>query len=131
MKVLFWLVFIVLVLWDPLWAAAGVRQMGPRALLRRLAAPGPPLVFDVRTEAEYRWFRIPGAIRLSAGSPTLLKDALEIAERSGGRDVVVVCMTGHRSPLVAKRLAERGVDAANLTWGMLGWKLTGGDTVSG
>lgn len=131
MRALLWLIFIALVLWDPLWSMAGVRQMGPRALRRRLAAPGPPILLDVRTPTEFGWLRIPGAINLPANSPTLLRDALELTRRSGGRDVVVICMTGHRSPLPAKRLAERGVDAHNLTWGMLGWKLTGGDTVSG
>ena len=38
--------------------------------------------------------------------------------------VIVICMTGHRSPMVAYQLKKRGYrQVYNLTWGMLAWKL--------
>ena len=39
---------------------------------------------------------------------------------------VVVCMTGHRSPLVVRQLQQGGyTNVVNLTWGMVAWKLFG------
>ena len=43
---------------------------------------------------------------------------------SPSQEVVVICMTGHRSPLVAYALKKKGYTrVCNLTWGMVGWKL--------
>ena len=43
--------------------------------------------------------------------------------------VVIICMTGHRSPIVAHQLKKHGYNRVyNLTWGMLAWKLFGGKT---
>ncbi len=40
------------------------------------------------------------------------------------QEVVVICMTGHRSPLVAYALKKRGYARVdNLAWGMVGWKV--------
>jgi len=40
------------------------------------------------------------------------------------QEVVVICMTGHRSPLVAYGLKKRGYARVyNLTWRMAGWKM--------
>jgi len=42
---------------------------------------------------------------------------------------VIICMTGHRSSVVAYRLKKRGfTEVHNLTFGMLGWLLSGGET---
>jgi rhodanese-related sulfurtransferase len=44
--------------------------------------------------------------------------------------LVIICMTGHRSSVVAYRLKKRGfTEVHNLTFGMLGWLLSGGETV--
>ena len=44
--------------------------------------------------------------------------------------IVVICMTGHRSPVVANRLKRHGYkNVYNLTWGMWAWKVFGGKTV--
>jgi rhodanese-related sulfurtransferase len=40
------------------------------------------------------------------------------------QEVVVICMTGHRSPLVAYALKKKGYARVyNLTGGMVGWKM--------
>jgi rhodanese-related sulfurtransferase len=36
-------------------------------------------------------------------------------------------MTGHRSPIAAKRLKKAGYEnVSNLVWGMIGYRLSGG-----
>ena len=40
------------------------------------------------------------------------------------KTVVVICMTGHRSPMVAYGLEKAGFARVyNLTWGMVGWEV--------
>ena len=51
-------------------------------------------------------------------------------EPDPAKRIVIICMTGHRSPVVARRLKKRGyTNVYNLTWGMWAWKLFGGETV--
>jgi len=113
-----------LLLWDPLWRLAGVGQMPPWRLKTLLRGGAPARIVDVRTAAEFRLFHIPGAEH----RPDLLHDAAARAEllRQTPADspIVVVCMTGHRSPPVVCGLADPR--ARNLTGGMLGWLLLGG-----
>ncbi|WP_300164766.1 rhodanese-like domain-containing protein [Solidesulfovibrio sp.] len=127
MKGLLFFFLLFFVAWDIGWLAAGVSQTLPWRLRGRLAGAAKPQLLDVRTPTEYALFHIPGAVNrpdaMTADPANLGLDAK--------RPVVVVCMTGHRSPFVARRLTAGGYDASNLTWGMLGWKLFGGESVSG
>ena len=122
------LVFLILFfgVWDLAWLVAGVGQTPPWRL-RRLLGKEPVQLLDVRTAAEFALFHIPGAINRP--------DALAVPAAELGLDpakpVAVICMTGHRSPFVAKKLAANGYDASNLTWGILGWLLTFGPVASG
>ncbi|MFU2210770.1 rhodanese-like domain-containing protein [Solidesulfovibrio sp. C21] len=128
MKALVLFLVIFFLLWDLGWMAAGVHQMLPWRLRRlREEAPPGPQVLDVRTPAEFALFHIPGAVNRP---DALIADPAALG-LDPKRPVVVACMTGHRSPFVTKKLAARGYDATNLTWGMLGWKLAGGKSVSG
>ncbi|KHK01996.1 rhodanese-like domain-containing protein [Desulfovibrio sp. TomC] len=112
--------------WDLVWLLAGVVQTPPWRLRRQMGEKSPQLL-DVRTAGEYALFHIPGAINRP--------DALVVPPAALGLDpnrpVVVVCMTGHRSPFVAQKLAKEGFDASNLTWGMLGWFASFGKTTAG
>jgi rhodanese-related sulfurtransferase len=114
--------------WELLWAVLGVKPFGPWRHADLLAlGQTAGSVLDVRTAAEYRLFRIPGAQH----RPGLLFRPEALDARDPAAPVVVVCMTGHRSPLVAYRLRRRGFQQVyHLTGGMLAWKLTGGPTVS-
>jgi rhodanese-related sulfurtransferase len=50
-------------------------------------------------------------------------------EKNMDKRIVIICMTGHRSPIVAHRLKKRGYqNVYNLVWGMWAWKLFGGKT---
>ncbi|EGB15701.1 Rhodanese domain protein [Pseudodesulfovibrio mercurii] len=123
-------VLAVLVLWDAVWwLLRGVRPMSPWGLRRALRRPSPPTVLDVRTPAEYALFHIPGAVNLPY---PFTSEALAATLDDPARLVVVVCMTGHRSPPAVQHLRRDGFrDVKNLTWGMSAWKLTGGETRSG
>jgi rhodanese-related sulfurtransferase len=125
----FLIVFLLFfVAWDLGWWAAGVKPMLPWELKKELAGDKPPLLLDVRTSGEYAMFHIPGAL----SRPQALSDPAVLENIPRDREVVVVCMTGHRSPIVAKKMLDMGfTNVSNLTWGSLGWLLTGGDTVKG
>ncbi|MFP4070769.1 MAG: rhodanese-like domain-containing protein [Desulfovibrionales bacterium] len=116
---------LALALWDLAWPLAGVRQVSPWMLKKRLDDVSPPLLLDVRTEAEYQWTRIPGAVHM----PELLLHPETLPGKFRDRDPVIICMTGHRSPVTAYRLNRLfNMNASNLTWGMTGWILSGGST---
>lgn len=122
-------VLALLVLWDAAWwLLRGVRPMSPWGLRRALRKPSPPIVLDVRTPAEYRLFHIPGAVNLPY---PFTSKALAATLADPDRPVVVVCMTGHRSPPSVQHLQRDGFsNVRNLTWGMSAWKLLGGETLS-
>lgn len=90
---------------DPAAAAAG-------------AADGSVLLIDVREDDEYRAVRGPGARHIPLGH---LGAHLEILA-AAGKPVAFVCRSGSRSAM-ATRLARRaGVDAHNVSGGMLAWE---------
>ncbi len=128
MKAFILFLLIVFVVWDFGWMAAGVKPLFPWELKKELAGETPPLLLDVRTPAEYALFHIPGALN----RPQALTDDSVLKDIPRDRRVVVVCMTGHRSPFVVKKMQSMGfTNAVNLTWGSLGWLLSGGETVRG
>ncbi|WP_034641169.1 rhodanese-like domain-containing protein [Desulfovibrio inopinatus] len=120
---------IVLLFWDGLWRTLGVPSIRPKELMPRLLGKDgiPPLLVDIRTRIEYGWFHIPGALH----KPDLLFDA-DKADLPRDRDIVVICMTGHRSPIVAKKLQSLGfTKVSHLKWGMLNWLRARGPVVKG
>lgn len=119
------LIVIVLLLagWDFGWYLAGVKPLFPWQLKKLLENKRDAIsLIDVRTRWEFNWFHINGA----ANRPDLLYDLEALPAKSKDAPAIVICMTGHRSPLVAYRLKKRGFKRVyNLTWGMLAWKLSG------
>ena len=117
------IILLLLVGWDFAWFLAGVKPLFPWHLKKLLTGKSDRLtLIDVRTPWEYNWFHINGAIN----RPELLLDINALPATSKEDPLIVICMTGHRSPLVAYRLKRRGFkNVYNLTWGMLAWKLFG------
>jgi len=120
--VLLLVVAVVFGLWDLGWKMAGVPPLFPwqlKGLLRQ--QPQKTLLVDVRTAAEYKLFHIPGAVHM----PELLANPQPLPGDGADKTVVLVCMTGHRSPVAAKLLQRHTQGrVVNLTWGMLGWLAT-------
>jgi rhodanese-related sulfurtransferase len=80
---------------------------------------------DVRTALEYELFHIHG----SKNQPNLLLHPELFKAHDPKKPLVIICMTGHRSSVVAYRLKKREfTEVNNLTFGMLGWLLSGGET---
>jgi rhodanese-related sulfurtransferase len=121
MKLFLIVAIVLLVGWDAVWWVLGVKPRFPWQLKARLGAgASDPVLLDVRTPLEYHWFHLPGA----QNRPDLLTGSGKMPPVSPAREVVVICMTGHRSPLVAYALQKRGYPRVyNLTWGMVGWKV--------
>lgn len=124
------LVIALLGLWDVAWWKVGdVSPMMPWKLKTMLEEHDNIVVLDVRTPAEYEAFHIKGAVNVPF--PATLNDLARLVPNPN-QAIVVTCMSGHRSPPVVKTLQDGGyTNVANLTWGMVAWKLVGGETVSG
>jgi rhodanese-related sulfurtransferase len=118
------IILIILILgWDLAWYLAGVKPLFPWQLKKMLdKGQNPGRLIDVRTQPEFNWFHIDGA----ENRPDVLFDIDRYKDKNFDEPVVVICMSGHRSPIVAYRLKKHGYKQVyNLTWGMLGWKLFG------
>jgi rhodanese-related sulfurtransferase len=113
--------------WDFAWYVAGVKPIFPWQLKRRLnSSKKDAKLIDVRTRFEFNWFHIKGA----ENHPVPGLDPTRLDKMDKEKPVVVICLSGHRSPGVVHRLKKLGFkEVYNLTWGMLFWKLLGGSTV--
>ena len=120
MGILFLLFFLLLLGWDVFWARLGVKPLFPWQLKQKMTRdPSEVVLLDVRTPWEFHWFHLPGAQNVPF--PSRQMDDLAIPRT---KTVVVICMTGHRSPPVAYRLVKAGcTQVYNLTGGMAGWKV--------
>lgn len=124
------IILAAMAVWDlGWWFGFGVSPLSPMTLKAALKDGNPPVMIDVRTPGEFEFFHIPGAINVPF--PASLADFAKVSP-DPEQPVVVVCMSGHRSPPVVKQMQDGGyTNVRNLTWGMLAWKLFGGETVSG
>jgi rhodanese-related sulfurtransferase len=68
---------------------------------------------DVRTPLEYNWFYLPGAQNV----PHLLMNGAKLPPVSPLREIVVIRMTGHRSPLVAYALKTKATPGSSISTG--------------
>ena len=108
-----------------------VRQISPKQY-QQMARP--PKLIDVRTGFEYKTGHAPQAVnlslfRLSFGMiPGLRRLLLPKWFRELPKDqpVAVICLTSHRSPVVAKQLLKAGFQKVyNITGGMMEWQQKG------
>ncbi|KIL50945.1 sulfurtransferase TusA family protein [Jeotgalibacillus campisalis] len=75
------------------------------------------MVLDVREEAEFAFSHIPGAKSIPLGK---LEEQMQELDKN--KNVYVVCRTGSRSDLAAKKLANAGFGKVhNVVPGMSGW----------
>ena len=130
-KLLLIVAVVLLFGWDLLWWALGVQPIFPWQLKWTLKErPDYYRLVDTRTSWEYDRFHIKGAQRypllqtLSRPGPPAT-DNLQ-------KPTVVICFSGHRSAIAAFKLRQQGFTKVhNLTWGMVGWVLSGGETEKG
>ncbi|MDQ0847940.1 rhodanese-like domain-containing protein [Streptomyces sp. V1I6] len=85
---------------------------------RTRTGDGTAVLLDVREMPEWATGHAPGALHLPLSR--LLAGAALPADM-GGRPVVVICRSGHRSQQAARLLASRGIDAVDAAGGMNAW----------
>lgn len=112
----------------PAWMRAGgplarLPQMRPRELAAALVSQhAHPAVIDVRSDTEWDFGHIEGAIHQFGGT---IEDHLDQLPAPGA-PVVVACGGGYRSTVVASVLQRHGFsDVRNLTGGMGAWHHAG------
>src|SRR5215469_13799068 len=93
----------------------GTPRITAQAIAELLASPEPPIVLDVRGDAERRAASIPGSMHIP-----LQHLPERIAEVPlGPREVVVHCASGYRSSIAASLLERQGVpEVADLVGGL-------------
>jgi glyoxylase-like metal-dependent hydrolase (beta-lactamase superfamily II) len=98
-----------------------VGQITPEILKGRLDADKEYPVVDVRGEASYDGWHIPGATNLyfDKEEREFEEDPSEVLPED--EQVVTVCAHGNTSRHAAKELSRQGFDAVTLEGGMLGW----------
>ncbi|HJQ53040.1 MAG TPA: molybdopterin-synthase adenylyltransferase MoeB [Gemmatimonadaceae bacterium] len=96
---------------------AGIAEIEPAQLARRLAAGDTPEIIDVREPYEWEINHIPGARHVPLG-----RIAAEIPRLDKRRETVLYCKVGIRSMHAAQQLADAGVTSVrNLSGGILRW----------
>lgn len=96
-------------------AAPEVPQMAPEEMFELLKAGKIQLV-DLREDHERELCSIPGSVQIRSGE---LEQNL--GKLATDKPVVFHCKGGGRATRAVKMLAARGIQAANLTGGVLGW----------
>jgi rhodanese-related sulfurtransferase len=100
----------------------------------------PPRLIDVRSSFEYAMFHAPDAVNLSLprilmGSNSWLRRWVLpqwFQELPKDEPIALICLTAHRSPIVAKQLTKAGFTRVyNITGGMIEWRRLGLPTCQG
>ena len=99
-------------------------EITPDDLSDRLQSDDPPFVLDIRHEAEFEDWHIPGSENVAVydtlkDNPEQADDAL--ASAPDDEEVVTVCAAGVLSQTATERLRAMGYDAKTLVDGMNGW----------
>jgi glyoxylase-like metal-dependent hydrolase (beta-lactamase superfamily II) len=98
-------------------------EVAPSELERELRSGASVAVLDVRDPAEFAaWHLETGDVPLVNATPTaLLADPETVLRDVGDRALRVICARGNASRRAVDLLAARGVQAANVTGGMVAW----------
>jgi rhodanese-related sulfurtransferase len=100
---------------------AAAAAVAPPELARQLATDAPPVVLDVRTEAEHRSGHVPGAVHIP-----LQELEGRVAELAPERPIVVYCESGGRATRAARLLTQRGFkNVQELDGSMSAWRAAG------
>ena len=97
----------------------GVRHVSADSLAAWLASPAtPPLLLDVRTEAEFAVSHLPHARRIDPDAP----DLSFLQDLPPDTPIVAYCAVGYRASAMAERLGEAGfTNVFNLEGAIFEW----------
>jgi hydroxyacylglutathione hydrolase len=108
------------------WAASGralatLGEVSAATIHDRIATPGAPLVFDVRSDSEWEEGHIPEATHHFLGRIT----QGEMPELDTDAEIVIVCASGYRSTVAGSLMQDAGFrNLASLVGGMDAWNET-------
>jgi rhodanese-related sulfurtransferase len=92
-------------------------------VIELVAAPGGPLLLDVRTPGEYASGHVPGAVNIPHDEVVTRLSELEPYRERG---VVLYCQSGRRAGMATQALQEAGFEnLRHLAGDMKGWKESG------
>lgn len=77
------------------------------------------LIVDVRTQTEYRDSSVPGSVHYALES---LNGQLSHLK---GKKVLAICRSGSRSRTAVNTLSHNGIEARNVSGGMIAWTRAG------
>jgi len=107
----------------PWWLPFGaVPEVPAPALSQALGQDAPPQLVDVRTAREFAGGHIEGSVNVPV---TELAARLPGLDLDPARPVVAICLTAHRSIPAVRLLRGHGLDARQLSGGMLAWRARG------
>jgi rhodanese-related sulfurtransferase len=100
--------------------------VSPAEAFARLTSASPPFVVDVRQPIEFQVERLAGAVSIPLGEV-----GRRMEELPRDREILCVCLSGHRSEPAVRRLQAAGFKAAGLAGGLIAWRLAGLPTEKG
>jgi rhodanese-related sulfurtransferase len=100
--------------------------LSPAEAFARLTSASPPFVVDVRQPIEFQAERLAGAV-----SMPLDEVGRRLDELPGEREILCVCLSGHRSESAVRQLRAAGFRAVGLAGGLIVWRLAGLPTEKG
>jgi len=104
----------------PWWLPFGaVPELTALELHEVLHGGSPPQLVDVRSELEFAAGHIAGAV---SAPITSLAERLPRLGLDARRPVVAICLTAHRSIPAVRLLRREGLEARQLSGGMLAWR---------
>lgn len=104
-----------------------VKELMPWDLDSKLQAGEPPFLLDVREPAEYEAMHIANSINVPRGILETacewgFDDTIPALVQARDKEVIVICRSGNRSLLAAKRMQEMGyTNVISLQTGLRGW----------
>lgn len=108
-------------------ARGRIREIPPAEAEKRLAAPGAPVLIDVRDEYEHEIERLGGSLHVSRGT---LEMRIEHEFPDRDTELLLYCASGDRSALAAWTLVGMGYRrVASLAGGLHAWRDQGLPTV--
>ena len=78
------------------------------------------VIVDVRSDAEWKRVRVPGATHMPLGQVTR-----RLRDVRTDRPIAFVCRSGHRSTLAARRASRQRGDVTSIKGGMNAWLAAG------
>ena len=110
--------------WPVMARLTGVEQLTVHDLSTQMGTVTPPLLLDVRSQAEYNSGHAPNAVHMPL---TDLSSNLESLKKHGlSQSVAVICLSGNRSVHGAVLLKQAGFEKVfNVVGGMANWKAQG------